>query len=67
MNETFNSVILDARDKPIMSILEDIRTYFMGRWADNRKQIQNFQGVVLPKIKKRLEREGDDSGRWIPT
>ena len=38
MFETFNSVILDSREKPIMNMLEEIRTYLMTRWVNNRKK-----------------------------
>ena len=67
MNEAFNKAILDAREKPIMSMLEDIRTYFMNKWAANRTKMNGFQGSVLPNIKKRLEREANNSGKWLPT
>jgi len=33
MSETFNSVIVDARGKPIIIMLKDIRVYLMERWA----------------------------------
>ncbi|XP_038698484.1 uncharacterized protein LOC119996055 [Tripterygium wilfordii] len=65
MSETFNSVILAAREMPIASMLEAIINYLMSRWADNREKIQSFKGIVLPRIQKRLDRNWNDSGRWI--
>lgn len=67
MNEAFNKAILDAREKPIVSMLEDIRTYFMKRWAANRTRMNGFKGSILPNIKKRLDREANNSSRWVPT
>ena len=33
MSEAFNSVIIEARAKPIVTMLEYIRTYIMERWT----------------------------------
>ncbi|XP_038683017.1 uncharacterized protein LOC119983401 [Tripterygium wilfordii] len=49
MSETFNSVILGARELPIASMLEAIINYLMSRWADNREKIHKFEGNVLPR------------------
>ncbi|WVZ03970.1 hypothetical protein V8G54_024776 [Vigna mungo] len=66
MCEGFNSVILEAREKPIITMLEDIRTYLMKRWAANREKITKFDGPICPKIKKRLQKELDKTQYWIP-
>ena len=42
MSETFNSVIVDARGKPIITMLEEIRVYLVERWATKRKKGYNF-------------------------
>ncbi|XP_052726016.1 uncharacterized protein LOC128194445 [Vigna angularis] len=39
ISEAFNSVILDARGKPIITMMEEIRSYMMKRWASNREKI----------------------------
>ncbi|KAF7833126.1 Sporozoite surface protein 2 [Senna tora] len=66
MSETFNSVIFDLREKPILTMLEAIREYLMNRWADSRKKITTHQESVLPRIKARLEKQVDMAGKWIP-
>jgi len=33
MSEAFNNMLVDARSKPIITMLEDIRLYMMNRWA----------------------------------
>ncbi|XP_072062305.1 uncharacterized protein [Arachis hypogaea] len=66
MCEYFNFVIVEAREKPIMSMLEDIKVYLMNRWADNRQSILTYAGDVLSKInKKKNKREFDKGGEWI--
>ena len=32
MSEAFNIVIVEARAKPLVTMLEEIRTYIMERW-----------------------------------
>jgi len=39
MSEAFNSVIVEARSKPIISMMEQIRAYLMDRWATNRSKV----------------------------
>ncbi|XP_025694796.3 uncharacterized protein [Arachis hypogaea] len=65
MCECFNSVIVEAREKPIVSMLEDIRVYLMNRWSDNRQSIVTYAGEILPKINKKTEREFDKGGEWL--
>ncbi|KAF7814573.1 Sporozoite surface protein 2 [Senna tora] len=66
MSETFNSVIVDFREKPILIMLEAIREYLMNIWADYRRKITTHQESVLPRIKARLEKQVDMSRKWIP-
>ncbi|WJX95630.1 hypothetical protein P8452_76924 [Trifolium repens] len=57
MSETFNFVIIGPRQKPIVTMLEEIKGYLMSRWTTNRSKFDNFDGSVLPNIKKKLEKE----------
>ncbi|WVZ24820.1 hypothetical protein V8G54_003364 [Vigna mungo] len=66
ISEGFNSVILDARGKPIISMLEEIRMYLMNRWTSNRKKVSKFEGIICPKIKKRLQKELEKTKYWMP-
>ncbi|XP_029150065.1 uncharacterized protein [Arachis hypogaea] len=66
MCESFNGAIVDSREKPIVTMLEDIRVYLMSRWALNRERIKNFNGTVLPRIRMKLERRGRSAGEWRP-
>lgn len=42
MSKSFNSVILDSRVKPLVTMPEEIRTYIMEKWANNRMRFQNI-------------------------
>jgi len=59
MSEAFNSVIVDARSKPIITMLEGIRLYIMNRWASNRSKVKKYQGLICPKIRSRLSKEAE--------
>ena len=57
MSEAFNSVIVDARSKPIISMLEETHLYIMKRWSKNRSKVQKYEGDICPKIRTRLSKE----------
>ncbi|WVZ23933.1 hypothetical protein V8G54_002477 [Vigna mungo] len=67
LSESFNSTILLARDKPIITMMEWIRTYIMKRFATLREKAMTYPGVVMPKPRKRFDKEIKKSGNWIPT
>lgn len=54
MSEAFNSVIIEARAKPIVTMLEEIRTYIMERWEKIRIRFSNLtDDDILPNIMKK--------------
>jgi len=65
LSESFNSTILLVRDKPIISMMEWIRSYTMSRFATLREKINAYPGTVMPKPQKRLDREVGKSGNWL--
>ncbi|GMY12202.1 hypothetical protein FCV25MIE_07441 [Fagus crenata] len=54
MYECFNSKIIEAREKPIISLMEDIRLYLMRRFQHNREGILKIQSELCPKIRKKV-------------
>ncbi|XP_014506267.1 uncharacterized protein LOC106766018 [Vigna radiata var. radiata] len=66
LSESFNSTILLARDKPIITMMEWIRSYLMSRFASLREKVDSYPGDVMPKSRKRLDREVEKSGNWLP-
>ncbi|CAN1262191.1 hypothetical protein LINPERPRIM_LOCUS11182 [Linum perenne] len=54
MSESFNSLILEARHKPIFSMLEDIRIMCMEQIAAKRLLAMEWKGAYCPKILRKL-------------
>lgn len=65
MSEAFNSTIVIPRQKPIVTMCEDIRVYMMEKWDANRSKIASYEDDVLPNIKKRIARESAYSNTWL--
>ena len=53
--ESLNSWILEAREMPILAMLERIREQLM-TWFSNRRQLEaNTQGILVSKIATKLQ------------
>jgi len=65
MSEAFNSTIIIARGKPVVTMFEEIRVYLMERWEANRQKIARYEDEVLPNIKKRIAREYAYTNNWL--
>jgi len=65
MSEVFNSTIVIPRQKPILTMCEDIRVYLMEKWDSNRTKIARYEDDVLPNIKKRFARESAYTNNWL--
>ena len=50
LSESFNSMIVKARDKPILSMLEWIRVRLMTRLYIKKIGIENYRGKLCPSI-----------------
>ncbi|KAD5508225.1 hypothetical protein E3N88_15928 [Mikania micrantha] len=55
MSESFNSRIRVARRKPIITMLEEIRTFVMHRIFLMAKKAESLKQEVCPRIRKKLE------------
>ena len=67
LSESSNATILLAREKPIISMFEWIRTYIMGRFAALMEKLGRYEEDVMLKPKRRLSREIEMSGNWLAT
>ncbi|XP_031396836.1 uncharacterized protein LOC116207857 [Punica granatum] len=67
MSECFNAYILNARTKPIIDMLEDIRRVVMKRLADKRKMILKCNDTICPRVRKKLEENKLISALCTPT
>ncbi|XP_016206765.1 uncharacterized protein LOC107647162 [Arachis ipaensis] len=54
--EVFNSKIKDARAKPIITLLEEVRMYVMRSIARNKVKLNSNTGVLPPIRRSRLEK-----------
>ncbi|XP_060196681.1 uncharacterized protein LOC132626000 [Lycium barbarum] len=65
--EVFNSMILDARDKPIVTLLEKVRYLLMARMQTNREKAYKWKsGDVCPRIKDILHNNQIAAAEYIP-
>ncbi|GKU98651.1 hypothetical protein SLEP1_g11625 [Rubroshorea leprosula] len=64
--ECFNRVILDARDRHVLSMNEEFRSKLMKRFYRRRKLGEKFPGKVCPRIVKKLMANQKLSGKYWP-
>ncbi|KAL3516677.1 hypothetical protein ACH5RR_023579 [Cinchona calisaya] len=64
LSESFNSHILDARDKPVISMLESIREIMMERTQKRRDGMCRLPGHTRPLIRKIIEDRIEESSLW---
>ena len=57
--ESFNSVLRECRNKPILSMMEWIRRYVMARAFNKREGCRNYQGSIMPVAMKVLKSAQD--------
>nr|KAJ0204703.1 hypothetical protein LSAT_V11C500278220 [Lactuca sativa] len=62
--ESFNSVILEARTKPLLTMLEDIRMYVMERFYRMSILHLTWRGDVCPTILTKLDEWCKDMRLW---
>jgi len=63
--KSLNNIILLAKDKPIITMVEWIRSYLMSKFAHLKKNLSVYSENVMPKPSKRLNKEVQKSGNWI--
>jgi hypothetical protein len=57
--EIFNKYILDARELPILSMLERIKCQLMTRHYSKQKEVENFTGSFCPKIRAKVSKNAE--------
>ncbi|KAL5540018.1 hypothetical protein UlMin_043973 [Ulmus minor] len=67
MCEAFNSTIVQARDKPIITLLEMIHTYMMKRLTRKRAEIEKWKHPMGPKVYRYVEKIKSLSVYCTPT
>lgn len=58
--EVFNKYILEARELPLLSMLERIKGQLMTRYYNKQKEMEEkWQGPICPKIWKKVSKNAD--------
>lgn len=61
ISESFNSFILEDREKPIITMLEGIRTKLMRKTQEREAGMEKYPGKICPNILKKIEKCQDIS------
>ncbi|GKA53522.1 hypothetical protein Tco_0746837 [Tanacetum coccineum] len=64
LSECFNSVIVNVRHKPLLTVLEDIRVIVLERMNKVSEISRKWNPGVCPNIKKRLESLKEQQRMW---
>ncbi|PPS02819.1 hypothetical protein GOBAR_AA17840 [Gossypium barbadense] len=67
LSESFNKMILEARGKPILTMMEIVRTKIMLLIVKKKEEADKWKGTLCPKIKKKLDVNIKDSLRCVPS
>ncbi|KAG8377440.1 hypothetical protein BUALT_Bualt08G0033100 [Buddleja alternifolia] len=65
--ESFNAAILEARNKPLLSMVESIRVYLMKRLQSKRNYMSRWKEMVSPKVLKQVDKLKDNTRSCIST
>jgi hypothetical protein len=58
--EVFNSYILEAREMPVLTMLEQIKGQLMARFYNKHKEVGvEWQGPICPKIRKKVNKNSE--------
>nr|KAJ0218899.1 hypothetical protein LSAT_V11C300111730 [Lactuca sativa] len=63
--ECFNSIIIEARKKPLITILEEIRIYIMDRFSFMNDECMKWKGNICPKVIKKMNLFGRHFRLWL--
>ncbi|KAL4385939.1 hypothetical protein GQ457_09G011390 [Hibiscus cannabinus] len=61
------AMIIDARDKPILTMMEIIRTKMMQRISKKAEAAQKYTGLLCPKIQKKVDALIEQAARCWPS
>ncbi|XP_017613447.1 uncharacterized protein LOC108458534 [Gossypium arboreum] len=67
MSHFFNKMILEARGKPILTMMETIKTKIMLLIVKKKEEADKWKGMLCPKIKKKVDVNIKDSLRCVPS
>ncbi|XP_016691021.1 uncharacterized protein [Gossypium hirsutum] len=65
LSESFNKMILEAKEKPILTMMETVRTKIMLLIVKKKEEAKKWKGMLCPKIRKKLDVNIKDSLRCV--
>ncbi|XP_012477480.1 uncharacterized protein LOC105793095 [Gossypium raimondii] len=65
LSESFNKMILEAKEKPILTMMETVRTNIMLLIVKKKEEAEKWKGMLCPKIRKKLDVNIKDSLRCV--
>ncbi|XP_031131906.1 uncharacterized protein LOC116033292 [Ipomoea triloba] len=65
VSECFNAMIVKAREYPLISCLDMLRTILMTRLFKNKQEASEWTGVICPNIVKKIAVEEKSAGSYI--
>ncbi|XP_016667455.1 uncharacterized protein [Gossypium hirsutum] len=67
LSKSFNKMRLEARRKPILTMMETIRTKIMLLIVKKKEKADKWKGILCPKMKKKMDVNIKDSLRCVPS
>ncbi|MFQ6660229.1 hypothetical protein Gotur_028829 [Gossypium turneri] len=67
LSESFNKMILEARGKPILTMMETVMSKIMLLIVKKKEEVEKWKGMPCPKIRKKLDVNIKDSLRYVPS
>ncbi|KAL4576182.1 hypothetical protein LXL04_012271 [Taraxacum kok-saghyz] len=64
ISESFNASIVEARKKPIITMLEEIRVYVMERMYNQKVKGNKWDLEICPSIRKKIETMKEQQRYW---
>ncbi|KAI3720870.1 hypothetical protein L2E82_31868 [Cichorium intybus] len=64
MAECFNAIIMEARKKPLLTMLEEIRLYMMERFFNLKETAEKWDSQVCPGAIKKMEKFAQYIRSW---
>ncbi|CAI9289675.1 unnamed protein product [Lactuca saligna] len=65
VSESFNSAIVGARGKPLITMLEEIRLHVMERFDAMKRSTNSWKTVVAPKILIKMKKWHKNMRNWM--
>ncbi|XP_052624469.1 uncharacterized protein LOC128132213 [Lactuca sativa] len=65
ISECFNSIIVEAWKKPLITMLEEIRIYIMDRFSFMNDECSKWKGNICPEVIKKMNLFGKNFRLWL--